>query len=615
MKKLLSIILTVALLIGTFALFTVSAEEAKAVSVDGTEKTLTEFVAEAEANDWYSGKTVKLLADLTLPAGTASIADFKGTLDGNGKSVSGLTAPLFAKLTGATVKDLTLNGTITYEGSQCGALACQSYDTVTLENVVNNCDISFTQTGSNASGAGLVGFSNAKIIVTDCVNNGDVAAKSENNISVDVGGIIGYVKGTGCEIVATRCVNNGKLTTYVSGTKNGAPTSNTGIIGGIAAWVTGPASFTKCLNTGALETVSPVSAGGHKVGGIAGVIAATGASFSFDTCVNTGNIESFCQAGGIIGEAQTDKMSIKYCYNFGDMTSGGDTDTGANTKTNSIAAGILAYQRKGTTTIEACANYGDIISKQNNVNTVIYSGGIVGWVDTAITIKNTSNYADVSSVLMAGGIIGYVKGDCAVTIDTCFVSETVTLPEGKLDGAVAGALIAKINAGTVTLTNTKHLSTVNTVSYTGTVKDAADSYAVETEAAWRADQAINYEGFQYSAAADGKFNVRLVASLSSLDYLNAGFEVIRVANGTVGRVNVEIKTVYESLTGFDEAGVQNVYKASEFGADYLAALTVKGISATEDVTLIVRPYLTSTEGAVIYGEAYTVAFANGAYVE
>ena len=549
MKRILSVILSCALLLGMLASFSAFAEEAKVLSVDGAEKTFAEFLSEAEGAEYYAGKTVKVLADFTpvYPADVTSIPDFRGTLDGDGHSINGLTAPLFAKLTGATVKNLTLNGEIVYEGNQCGALASQSYETVTLESVTNNCNISFTQTGSNASGAGLVGFSNNKIIVTDCVNNGNVAATSRASISVDVGGIVGYVKGTGCEIVATRCVNNGKLTTDVLKLDaDGNPTgSNPGIIGGIAAWVTGPASFVKCVNNGTVEVISVRAAGGHKTGGIAGVVAATSATFTFDACVNTGNVKGYVMAGGIIGEIQSQKVHLKNCYNYGNLTSGGDTTF----KTNSFTGGIIAYQRAGSATIEACANFGTLVSALNkNDATAVYAGGIVGLTDTSLTVLSSSSSGSVQSGRFAGGIIGYVNKDGGdIVVNGCFVSGTVGTLEEKLSDAAAGALIGKINKGNVTLPNTAHLASVNAVSYNGTVTDAAEAYAVETEAAWRALQQINYEGVQYSQASDGKFDIRLVASLPSLDYLNTGYEVIRIANGEVGRINTELKALVPSI--------------------------------------------------------------------
>lgn len=597
------------LALGIFAMTTVSAADEAVISVDGVEKTWSEWVGEAEATDYYSGKTVRLLADVTLAANSTSIADFKGTFDGAGKSISGLTEPLFAKLTGAAVKDLTLNGSIVYIGNQCGALTCQTISTVTLENVVNNCDILFTQTGGNASAAGLVGFSNAKLIATDCVNNGDVAAANTERVAVDVGGIVGYVKGTGCELIATRCVNTGKLTASVG---NDTGNANTGILGGIAAWITGPASFTKCLNTGDIENISPVAHGGAKLGGIAGVIGATSATFTFESCVNTGNIKAAYEVGGIIGEIQSQHLNMSDCYNYGTLTSGGYSTTGVH----SMSGGMVAYQRAGGSTLVGCANFGEINATLNTAAAAnVYAGGLIGWIAADADLRACSSSGTVTSGNFSGGMVGLMnQADGSLSISDSFVDGTVSLLQNAIAGAKAGALIGQITAGEVLLENTKHLDSVNAVSYNGTVTDAEASYAVAQKADWRADQPINFEGIQYTLPVGGKFNVRLVASLPSIDYQNAGFVVLRVADGRLGRANVEIKTVYGSLTGFDESGVETVYQAADFGAEHLAALTVNGMPASGNVTLIVRPYATTLEGDVVYGEGYTVAFANGAYV-
>ena len=618
MKKIISLFLTLTMMLSALALISATAAEANAISVDGKEMTWSAFVTEANtkgADDkapTYEGKTLKLLTDVTLTGDWTSLSEFKGTLDGNGKSISGLNAPLFNTLTDATVKNLTLNGTITFTGNRCGALAMTAAGTqVTVENCVNNCVINFTETGSNAAAGGFIGYTEKKVVFTDCVNNGDINAGSANKIAVCIGGIIGYVKNATSEIVATDCVNNGTLITNVISADG--KSSNTSIAGGIAAWVTGTGAFTKCLNTAQIKNISAVSAGGHKLGGIVGVNDRTTANLTIDSCINTGNVNGFCQAGGIVGESKSLKLMMTNCYNYGAMTSGGDTAV----KTNSIAGGLIAYQRQGELVMTACANFGSINAKLNKSDaTTVFAGGLIGWTDTAVSVSYCSNNATVTSGRIAGGLLGWAnKADAAMTFTECFAAEKVELIAEPLAENAAAALVGKINAGDVTLATSKHLTTVNAVSVNGTAKDPSGTeYTVADAAAWRALQSINFEGVQYTAAADGKFNVRLVSSLSSIDYLNAGYEVVRIVNGKdLGATDAEIKVVYKSLLGFDEAGSRNQYLASQFGAEYLSALVIKNVPANATVTFIVRPYLKSTDGSTtVYGEAYTVTFTNGA---
>lgn len=611
MKKIIALFLTLTMMLSALALIPATAAEAKVLSVDGVEKTLTEFATEAASSN-FEGKTVKLLADITLTGTWTSIPEFKGTLDGNGKSINGLSAPLFNTLADATVKNLTLNGSITFTGNRCGALAMTAAGTqVTVENCVNNCAIAFEETGSNAAAGGLIGYTEKKVVFTDCVNNGNVHAGSANKIAVCIGGIVGYVKNASSEIVATNCTNNGALTTNVISADG--KSSNTSIAGGIAAWVTGAGTFTKCLNTAEIKNVSTMSAGGHKLGGLLGVYAYTSGNLTFTDCVNTGNILGFCQAAGIVAESQSLKLTMTGCYNYGTLTSGGETAT----KTNSVAGGLIAYQRAGELVMTACANFGAVNAKLNkNDATTVFAGGLIGWCDTVATVSNCESKATVTSGRIAGGLLGWAnKADKAMSFVNCFVSEKVELIAEPLADNAAAALVGKINAGNVTAASSKHLTTVNAASINGTAKDPSETvYTVADAAAWRALQKINFEGVQYTAAANGKFNVRLVSSLDSVDYLNAGYEVVRIVNGKeLGAMDAEIKVVYKSLLGFDEAGTQTKYLASQFGAQYLSALVIKNVPANATVTFVVRPYLKSTDGSTtVYGDAYTVTFVNGA---
>lgn len=122
MKRSLSLVLVLALVIGMFSVFAISAgaedttaaPEAPTEPTTPTEPTFPEgAVAIATAEEFAAmeaGKYYYLTADITVAATYET--DFTGTFDGNGHTVTTSVA-LFKTLKGATVKNLTLNGEVT----------------------------------------------------------------------------------------------------------------------------------------------------------------------------------------------------------------------------------------------------------------------------------------------------------------------------------------------------------------------------------------------------------------------------------------------------------------------------------------------------------------------
>lgn len=119
-----------------------------------------------------------------------------------------------------------------------------------------------------------------------------------------------------------------------------------------------------------------------------------------------------------------------------------------------------------------------------------------------------------------------------------------------------------------------------------------------------------FRGCQESAAVDGKFNVRLVSTIDSLDYAKVGYRIS--VNGKAA-VDIDCKCVYNKLLGSDDNGIAIEYTAlGSFGANYIYALTVKGISETGTISLGVVPYAVDAQGKTILGTAYTVTYTDGA---
>ena len=282
---------------------------------------LKEIATTVNGGDNLSGKTVQLQRDLSLmdeewtPIGSKS-ADkpFSGTFDGNGKTISGLKitsgdyVALFGKITGATVKDFTIIGTIT--GSKNAAGVVGRMDGGTISNVVNKVNVTDLANVNNGKAGGVAVLATAGTI-DNCINEGTVTSKVNSNEQSGIfGGILAYCS-TG-EITIKNCINKGAIDTigqYVGGIsgdnetatnltiencKNIAAVTGKKYVGGIIGADQQPGIVKACENSGSItSTVAGMSAGG-----IAGV---TGGAITFKDCINSGSVSADI-AGGLIGK-------------------------------------------------------------------------------------------------------------------------------------------------------------------------------------------------------------------------------------------------------------------------------------------------------------------------
>ena len=187
---------------------------------------------------------------------------FAGTFDGNGHKISNLyvdradKAGLFASIFGASIKNLTVEGTVVGSSSN----------------------------GSDITGVGgIVGFSTSQILIENCVSNVNVSSSCENT-----GGICGNVNGV--DSVIRNCVNIGNIE------------SDSDKTGGISG---NPYIVYNCANFGAVS-------GKSNVAGIAG-----NTEKDVSLCYNAGPIyasDGASSAAAIANVAGTDAGFYRYCY-------------------------------------------------------------------------------------------------------------------------------------------------------------------------------------------------------------------------------------------------------------------------------------------------------------
>lgn len=214
-----------------------------------TAEQLMAFAANVNNGADYSGKVVKLTADIDLageewaPIGTAE-HPFSGTFDGNNKTISNLKittgnyAGLFGYVSTATIKNVTLAKADVSGGERMATLIGKITGNATVTNCSN--DAASSVTGSNSNTGGLIGeIVNGTVALTNLINNAAVKNTKESNSRA--GGVVAQVT-TGANVTLKNCTNNGAVMT------------NNGYAGGIvSAYQSGSLTIDNCANTGDLD--------------------------------------------------------------------------------------------------------------------------------------------------------------------------------------------------------------------------------------------------------------------------------------------------------------------------------------------------------------------------
>ncbi len=342
----------------------------------------------------------------------------------------------------------------------------------------------------------------------------------------------------------------------------------------------------------------------------------------------TGNVRA---CGGFLGAALL--TNIRNCSVDGSfsITSSARTHLG----------GFIGETKNAATNIYDSANYADcsIISPINPEASYISAGGFIGVSlehdDTATSIYNSANFGNVNNgengannKYCSGGFLGLALGKKASTIDG-FVNF------GKIEGGYHNSGIVAWNAYTpYTIQNSivygstsrqcgcaDKNTDVNLVCWkqTGvTITNCLDKTSTSFAQGTSSDVAIF--GVQESVPTSNAFNLRVSATLkNTANYNEVGFEVTTyvMKNGVYElkeNKSVKCENVYKTLSGKTENGISKSYTAEEKGADYLFALTLKGVPVSEgdSVLVIARPYAVPKEGDKVFG-GYTAALwsANG----
>ncbi len=298
-----------------------------------------------------------LTEDITLTVEWTPIADFSGTLDGNGHTISGLTISnadsasnvgLFATvLAGATIENVTLKDVsinVTVNGNKAvsvGALVGKvdiviAPGKVTIDNCAVIGDSSITVTAPEAAGwkvfavGGIVGNAlgnnssvGSTVSITNCYNSADLiadnSAVASNGAQIELGGIVGAAycddKPTGeVSYKIINCGNTGDLTV-----RGGVAKEVGGIVGrGRTGATAGTYVINNCYSTGAMSGPASPCPIVYTKGGIGQTISNTYyyAAAANNNTSSTLLTEDQVTDGTLLGNLNTNRAAIDGALNW-----------------------------------------------------------------------------------------------------------------------------------------------------------------------------------------------------------------------------------------------------------------------------------------------------------
>lgn len=410
--------------------------------ITGTDSFM-KFLAEVQnygENDKISVKGDIDLAGKTLP----HIGKMKCSLDGKGCTIKNWNASESLVDTlgaGAIIKGFVIDASCSIpfraDKGNFGLLVSNNYGTVS--GITLNAGGTVPALIEGAVG-GIVGYTYAGGMVSDCINNGDFTYSGPGNTagSMYFGGVSGRVYGS--DITTTsiaNCENHGKI----SFTVNDNTTNKSIYIAGVTGSANSYAKALQCRNSGDL-TLS--TKGFDAVHFVCGIVCYSAGEVT--GCENSGKITLLSEsasgkadgafraaaAAGISGYQGSGNGHFSACKNSGEITlragySVGKTTVGSITNYSGVAAGLIGCTFKcnvvgsdnsgkvnfklgaidnctadgyNTATRQSCG--GIVGSAQGNVETCVNEGPIeIEWITSTHDATLAKNI-----VFQAGGITG-----------------------------------------------------------------------------------------------------------------------------------------------------------------------------------------------------------------
>ena len=387
--------------------------------------------AELEAIDSSLNRNYVLLNNIALtgtPSATYSYVagSFLGTFDGNSKTISGLSVPLFDIIGGdgsTSVSNLVLE--TSFAGvSGNGALANSASIGTTIENIQATGDVS----GTTDSVGGLVGSTGSGVLIMDSSAVGDVTGAGNY-----VGGLVGSSGGdisdshSSGSVIATSGTYVGGLVGQSSGdiTNSYSASTVTGatIVGGLVGEISGDVSNSYVNSQG------EIAGTGDYVGGLAGY--STG-NILDSYAIIEGGVSGNNIVGGLAGYTNGVERTYANAAVDGNNSVGGLVGEAHNLVDNSYSAGSVT----GNSLVGGLVgdHYGNITNSYatGSVTGVDRVGGLVGWSEV---IANSYATGSVVGEVKVGGLVGKSEGNISNSYAT-----------GDVNGEqFVGGLVGEIN--------------------------------------------------------------------------------------------------------------------------------------------------------------------------
>ncbi len=466
-----------------------------------------------EETSHYLSAYYKVTADIELGdesfSSIASNTYFRGSFDGGGHTISGLTTTLFEGLSGATIERVTVKGT----GADRAGVAKTALEETTIDDCHNYIPI----TGSNDNIGGIV-YKCQSSTISNCTNHATVNGGSNDF----VGGVVGYFTSS----TIYNCINYGAVSgsskvggvigesttdkCYIYNCSNhGAVVGENNYIGGVVGDANN-STITNCYNSA--KVASDINNSESKnVGGVVGYID----SSTLLNCYNLAEIEGYNLVGGVAGSL-TSSSQLNNCHS--DV---GIVIDATSTYTSSIG-GVVGYYTDGT--ITNCSNRNSL-----KASSCWDIGGVVG--ELKGNIEGCYNSGRLQGLYNVGGIVGLLSSDNS-TISNCYNSNLVS---ASINGYVttskptAGGIVGSTNNATnctIKYCYSRETITSSIADYNGGImgfsyenNSVINCYYLDGTASGIMSSAYDYD---ISITSSGSVNADTLKNTATLDALNAG---------------------------------------------------------------------------------------------
>ncbi|OCL86790.1 Heme/hemopexin-binding protein precursor [Aliarcobacter thereius] len=445
--------------------------------------------------------------------------DFYGI--NSSRSIGGLIGRQYGNY-GFTIEDVEINLNQIKGSNYLGGLIGSSRENTQATNSIKNASVKLTN-GIVASGNYAGGF------ISYIHNNSTLLIENssfEGSIIGSVGYYGGLVGNSGNLIVKNTSV--GKSTNSIKGSY---------YLGGVVGDVSGALTLEKVT-----VNFDEIVGNSYQVGGVAGYV--TGVFKADEITVNVGKIQGTYNVGGLVGRARsTTHIGTNEDYNFGAKVNTNEIIATANA--NHGLGGLVGYA-DGEVFIKNSDVVATIQIKANSGN---YVGGLVGYmsVATGYSIENAS----VTSALIYGGQgVGGFLGYAYNTGGTRTISNShanVTLVEGT--GNYVGGLIGN-SAGAIAVN-------ISNSSFVGGIKGKAEIGGLVGTLHSITNLTNVYAGnFIITKNADGSIDSASVNSSSNytIDSGNSSYVggAIGYTSSALTANNVEVN--FDSISGYRYIG-------------------------------------------------------------